>query len=765
MKRHRNRSIGKRRLFEAVVRGWTVRKHSRRAVVGMLGAAALLGGWTRQARAQDAYSPTPAVIPSETPVDATQPAPASAPVEQNTVAPAYMPEVLVTGEKGRKPASPKFTQPLRDTPQTINVIPKQAIQEQGATTMRDVLRNVPGISIQAGEGGVPAGDNLSIRGFNARTDFFVDGVRDFGGYSRDPFNVEQVEVFKGPASTYAGRGSTGGSINTVTKKPFETRSYAGSVMAGSAETFRGTLDLNQPITAGIGLRVNAMTTEGNIPGRDVVDNERWGVAPSLTFGMNGSTKLTLGYFHLEQDNLPDYGIPWVPNTNTALAGYQDQPPPVDFSTFYGIKTRDFEDIDTHIGTAELSHDFNESVSLRNQLRLGRTVRDSVITAPRFAANNATTINRNLQSRDQADGILSNQTDVSFKFNTGSVGHALVTGMEWSRETSVNHARTAAAAPAAPLYSPNPDDAFTGVLVRTGARTDATAKSLSGYLFDTLTLTERWELLGGLRLDSFDVDFVSVSTGGAPSSLSRKDNMLSWRTGVVFKPVRPGSFYLALGTSFNPSAEGLTLANTATAANSINVKPEENRSVELGTKWDFLREQLSFSAAVFRTEKTNARTEDPANPSDVIVLEGEQRVEGFEAGAAGKLTDKWSLSGGYTYLDGKVVASRNLVELGRTLTNTPRHSLSAWTSYQLPWNIDVGGGLQYVGERVNSTTTPRKAPGYWVADAMLAYRINENIGFRLNGYNLADENYIDRVGGGHFIPGAGRSGTLTTDFKF
>jgi catecholate siderophore receptor len=225
--------------------------------------------------------------------------------------------VEVTGQP-RSVASPKFTQPLRDIPQTINVITAAVMEQQGATTLREVLRNVPGITFQAGEGGVPAGDQLTIRGFSARTDIFVDGVRDFGGYTRDSFNLEQVEVAKGPASGITGRGSTGGSINQVSKTPGLTSSYGGSVGAGNAEYVRSTLDLNQPIAAlpGAAVRLNAMWTDASVPGRDLVESQRWGVAPSIAMGLGTPTRASLSYFHLAQDNLPEYGIPWVPvNTN------------------------------------------------------------------------------------------------------------------------------------------------------------------------------------------------------------------------------------------------------------------------------------------------------------------------------------------------------------------------------------------------------------------------------------------------------------------
>ena len=329
--------------------------------------------------------------------------------------------VEVTG-RPRSVASPKFTEPLRDIPQTINVITSAVMEQQGATTLREVLRNVPGITFQAGEGGVPAGDQLSIRGFSARTDIFVDGVRDFGGYTRDSFNLEQVEVAKGPASGITGRGSTGGSINQVSKTPGLTASYGGSLGGGNAEYARSTLDINQPIAAlpGTAVRLNAMWNDAGVPGRDNVESQRWGIAPSIAIGLGTPTRASLSYFHLAQDNLPEYGIPWVPvNTNPELAAYSNDRPPVDQSNFYGLKARDYENTATDMGTLQVDHDFSGTTTLRNITRYGVTDRDSVITAPRFVSvNTSTMLNRQLQSRDMEDGILANQTNLTARFQTG-----------------------------------------------------------------------------------------------------------------------------------------------------------------------------------------------------------------------------------------------------------------------------------------------------------------------------------------------------------
>lgn len=665
------------------------------------------------------------------------------------------------------PVSPKYTEPLRDVPQTVMVIPRGLIEEQGATTLRDALRNVTGISIQAGEGGggLP-GDNLTIRGFAARNDIFMDGVRDFGSYTRDLFNVEQVEIVKGPASLYMGRGSTGGSLNMASKTPGLGAARSATLGAGTDEYGRATVDVNQPVPAlgeHTAFRVNAMWTNADTPGRDAVGSERWGIAPSLAFGLGTPTRTTLSYSRLDQDNVPEYGLPWVPATNVPLAAYANQAAPVDFDNFYGLTDRDYEKTVTDIATAEVAHDFTDSLSLRSLVRHGSATRDSIITAPRFASNDSTAINRQLQSRDLTDAILSQQNDLTFHFETGTVHHAFVTGTEVARETSENHARTGPTAPTADLFDPNPGDPYTGLITRTGARTESEADTAALYASDTLRLNEKWEVSAGLRWDYFKVDFLNVAVSQTAERFDRTDRMLSWRGGVVHKPAQNGSVYVSAGTSFNPSADGNTgLSLTASTA---DLAPEKSRTYEIGTKWDFPASRLFLTGAVFRTEKVNARTPG-VNPGDPpTVLQGEQRIDGFEIGVTGNLTNRWSTFFGYTYLDSEVVESNTPAEVGSELTNTPEHSASLWTTYRVLRGFEIGAGAQYVDERLNNLTTRRYAPDYLLFDAMASYDFNQGFTLRLNLFNLTDERYIDRVGGGHFIPGTGQSVALTTAIGF
>lgn len=695
---------------------------------------------------------------------AAEPAPVPVLPEVNVSADSETP----SGYTPPPPASPRFTQPLLDTAQTVTVVPQAVIKERGATTLRDVLRNVTGISMQAGEGGTPAGDQLSVRGFSARTDIFVDNVRDFGGYTRDPFNIEQVEVVKGPSSDYSGRGSTGGSINLVSKTPFLDDFTAADVTLGSDAYRRTTVDVNHTLpgldTAAV--RVNLMYHDQDIAGRDVVENQRFGIAPSLSFGLGTPTEITFSLFHMEQDNVPDYGIPWVPMANATgpLAGKGDKPGPVDYANWYGLKDRDHEDVRTTIGTAIFDYTFNDTVKLRNLTRWGETERDSIITAPRFDGLSNTMIRRSdWKSRDQVDSIVSNVTDVTLNFDTGTVRHTVLVGVEGALEKEKLHTRLATGpdSPSTPLESPNPDDPYLENIQRTGGAAKTDARTVAGYISESMELNRFWELNGGLRLDRFDVEF---DPDGAPSQ-DRVDTLWSYRGGIVFKPARRGSIYLGYGTSFNPTVEGFTVSSSVNNLGLADLEPEKNRSYELGTKWEVLSGRMFLTAALFRTDKTNARTQDPDDPTDLVVLEGEQRVQGVELGMAGNVTDAWAVFAGYTYLDSEIRKSNAPTEIGNDLPNAPRHTFNLWTTYAVAPTVDVGFGASYADERFNSTNNLRTAPDYWVYEAMVGWRVSDTFSMRLNLQNLTDEKYIDYVGGGHFIPGTGRTVLLTSSVAF
>lgn len=673
-------------------------------------------------------------------------------------APVQLPPVSVEGqqpadERSYQPqqaASPKYTEPLRDTPQTITVVPQALMRDQAATTLREALRYVPGVAQVAGEGGGPQGDALRIRGFVANTDIYSDGMRDIAQTARDPFNVEQIEVAKGPSSAYGGRGTTGGSVNLVTKSPRLDAFWGADVTAGTEETRRVTVDVNQPLDFGIpgaALRLNAMTHDAGFAGRDVIESERWGFAPSLALGLGTPTRFTVGYFHLTQENVPDYGLP-------VIAG---RVAPVREDNFYGFRSLNTEQTDTDSLTAEIEHDLTNWLTLRDQARYQRDLRFAIVSPPRNPNLAANTVTRNPTGRDTETTFAINQFDATAKFSTGFVRHTLVAGVEISRERVENQPIQFANAPIDNLFNPNPDAAFTGTQTR-GAITESDGDNRAIYAFDTLKFGERWEFVGGLRYDRFEFDTTNQTTG---ATISQTTSEPSWRAAIVYKPIPNASVYVAYGTSFNPSTEALSL-NAANAS----VDPEENRSYEIGAKWDVFREKLSLTAALFRTDKTNARETDPN--TGVTDLFGEQRAEGLELGAAGNVTDKWAVFAGYVYTHSEILetVTANIPE-GGELPNAPKHSFSLWTTYELPWKLQVGGGAQYISDRFLNSQNTTKDGSYTLFDATVAYHLTENVDVRLNILNLTDEFYIERAhaGGAHVVPGAGRTALVTTSVRF
>lgn len=705
----------------------------------------------------------------------TKPAPEKAVDE----IPADMQEVVVEADAAvynvQRLQSPKYTEPLRDVPQTITVIPKQLIEDRGAFSLRDVLRNTPGVSVQAGEGGAVGGDNLTIRGFASRSDIFLDGVRDLGAYNRDPFNTEQVEVTKGPSSPTAGRGSTGGNINLSTKMAGLESFYITNLTGGTDNLYRATVDVNQPLSDHIAMRFNGMYHSQDTPGRDDVFSERYGLAGSLAFGLGTDTRFMLNYQHVKEDNLPDFGIPYVgapgaggstyAGTGAILNNYINQAPPVSFDSFYGNPELDFEHVQNDTISAILEHDFSDKLKLRNLTRYSRTYRHSVTTAPRFRDtvdnNNNTTpniftslLNRQSQQRRATNEVFSNQTIVTAEFDTGPIKHALVAGLEFAFERQLN-GNNATVTTTTDLFNPGTTTGPTLPLPNTPGDAEAHLDTTSVYLFDTLKFGKHFELNGGVRYDHLEAD---VRGADGATGQSRKDDLVSWKAGLVYKPVEYGSIYFGYGTSFNPSIDG-----TAGLALATSLEPEENRSYELGTKWDLLSERLSITAALFRTEKTNARVTDPILGT---VLGGNQVVQGVEFGISGQITQNWQVFAGYAYMQSETEATPNPAQIGQTLGNAPENTFNLWTTYNIIEPLQVGFGAQFVDDRLNGdTNTARLAPSYWTFDAMLSYKISKNVTVRLNIYNLADERYVDRVGGGHFVPGPGRSAALTASIKF
>lgn len=699
---------------------------------------------------------------------------------------------IITEQRGseyqnKSASSPKFTAPLVDTPRTVNIIPEQLIKDRGATSLQDVLRNTPGVTLGSGEGGTPTGDRPFIRGYEASTDIFIDGMRDYARGSHETFNLESVEIIKGPSSAYTGRGGTGGSINLSTKKPKLVNFLEGTIGVGNGGQNRQTLDGNYVLTDSVAVRLNLMRMGGDTPGRDDVEYDRWGIAPSISFGLGTPTRVTLSYAHIENKDTPDMGIPFRNDANPD----RTKPIKVDRDNFYGRRNVDFNENVFDTATVEFEHDINDAFTLRNATRYGTSLNHYLFTRPTFdncspktrsnpggyvgtPSSSCATENADLEftranrARYRKSESIINQTDVFGTFNTGAFAHNITAGAEFSREEISSKTMTAtAASDTDSFWNPNSGGRYDKSISYGPKLKDGDIKTMAYYVFDTVELNEQWSLNGGLRYDKFKV--YKNAVGKSPSE-SREDGMWNYQAGIVFKPAHNGSVYLSYGTSSNPSGENLGqnggADGPAGAAQVNDLKPEKSRSIELGTKWDVLNDKLSLTAALFETRKTDARSSDPITGD--VSLAGENRVRGIELGATGSITDKWDIWAGYTYLDPKIKKYRNGKNVydGNQIKFIAKNSATLWTTYEPIKDWTIGGGVSYVGERYVDDSNTLKLPSHTLYDAMLGYRMSRNLELQLNVNNITDTRVYDASHVGLFANvGPGRSYMLNANYSF
>lgn len=684
---------------------------------------------------------------------------------------------------------------LVDTPQTITVVPQQVIQDQHTSTVTEALHNVPGISFFGGEGGTQ-GDNINIHGYSARNDFYRDGIRDPGWYTRDSFSVENVEVLKGPSSFLFGRGSTGGVVNLTSKLP-KFAEFTNLEVAGySSPGVRTTLDVNRA-WGDVAARVVLLGNDTNVTDRDHVVNRRVGIAPSITANITPSTHATLSYINQHDNNVPDYGIPILPGS--FFGSKFGAPAPVPKNTFYGT-VNDKEEVDAHILTLKLDHEINAQWKIANQTRYSAIDRfvsvrgtqigtTNLFTTPTggralssvpFGANlyNLYVNNGNYFQNKTRNTLFTNLTDVVGHFDTGFLQHTVNAGLELSHERRDQFRSTyvSGIADRVSLGAPNPYVIAPGVLPATSTDQYAVGQGAGIYAGDQVKIGPYFDLLGGIRYDHLRVDQFSTlkntytdavvgPNGTTPVNLTNTVDFVSWRAGAVVHPVENSSIYFMYGTSFDPSGEFLTITN-----GQQNSKPVTNETYEIGAKYDLFANQLSLTGALFRVTQKNA-LELVDSASSTYQQVGTTRVEGFELGIAGKITDRWSVFGGYTYMDGRVLSSALangafVTTPGNKLQNVPRNTFALTSTYELIRGLKIGGSAFYTSDRyVNSANTSR-VPGYWRFDALGSYDVTQNFAIQLNIWNIANtKNFESLSGFGAAQPGTGRTAVLTARYKF
>jgi catecholate siderophore receptor len=672
--------------------------------------------------------------------------------------------------------------PVRDIPQFVNIVPQSVLVSQQATTLQDALRNVPGITYGAPEGGISAAFVPFLRGFPANGDLFLDGLRDLGEYNRDTFNLQSVEVLKGPSALMFGRGGTGGVINQVSKVPTRDPLKEVGVSLGTYGEKRLTGDLVAPIgeTAALGIAAMAEDSEIYV---DTVEVEKLGIAPTLRLGIGTPLDVQLSLFYLKTEDITSYGQP------TLGANFDFAMPPVSLEKFYGLTNLDYTDLDTKIATLAVRYQFNEAVSLRNVTRWASYKRDmeatiAVLATKDLNGNPVTSATpRQLlmvqqthnKARDNDDTALINQTELTWKLSTGAIKHTLFAGLELTKEeldrtTYLFDADPATAGTQAPTTTTSllfPENGTQLSYTKTpSANALSEAESISVYVQDQIEFTPQWKALLGLRWEDYDSETRSNSLTPATAStgpFGRDDQFVSGRAGLIFQPSAAQSYYVSFGNSYNPSGELGVYGASGTNLNAQNelLDPEENVNYEAGAVWN--ARDVQIQAAVFRNEKTNARMNDPV--LGVTVLEGKRRVDGVELGFAGRLSPRWDIYGAAAYMDGEIVTGPANVQ-GKDMP-IPEWSGSLWTVYRLGGGWEVGGGAFASSERWIDDQNRGEIPGYVRVDATLAY-VQPKYDIRLNVFNVFDEVYY--IGGYQnspvrVVPGQPQSAMLTMRYRF
>ena len=733
-------------------------------------------------------------------------------------------EVKVVGAKENdfkadKASSPKYTEALVNTPQTITVIKRELIEQQGAVTLTEALRNTPGVgTFFLGENGsTNTGDAIYMRGFDTSGSIYVDGVRDVGAISRDVFNIEQIDVLKGPAGTDSGRSAPTGSVNLTTKQPTLENAFSTIVTVGSAKQKRVAADWNHVINAdtGTAVRLNVLDQDSENPGRSEVKNKRWAIAPTVAFGLNGKTRVFLDFLHVKQDNVPDGGVPTV-----GLPGYTSpdkarpyiaNAPKVDPKNFYGT-TSDFDKVKADMVTLRVEHDFSPTLKLQNTTRYGKTQQNYLLTGFMGSADNLWTekrtdaktgvvtdvgavagdpsswkLARTIRTvRDRDNTILTNQTNVTAEFDTGAFKHTMVAGLELTNEkqTSYGYKGTGTFKDPTPLYAPNPNVQPQDLnMVRDGTFIDTTVNTQSAYLFDTIKIGEKWMINGGVRLDRFDIGYSDIVLSTAsnkllpvgtpvPTRLSAADTLVNGKIAALYKPTPDSSVYAMYATSkAPPGGNTFALSASASSASNANYEPQVTTTKEIGTKWDFLKQKLALTAALYQTVVKNEVEQDPVDLLKYYQT-GKKQVQGIEIGVTGELMRNWLVSAGYTRMNATVESGKMVsANLSNSLVYTPKQAFTAWTSYTLPMGLKLGGGARFVDQMLRGADgavgTPVSTDSYWVYDAMATYPVSKNVDLQLNVYNLADKQYVASINksGYRYTPGAPRSVSVSANFHF
>jgi catecholate siderophore receptor len=642
---------------------------------------------------------------------------------------------------GVSPTATKTLTALRDVPQTLTVVPRELLADQNVLSVGGAMRNVPGVTVAQGEGNR---DQVVIRGISTASDFFVNGVRDDQERFRDLYNVQSVEVLQGPAAVLFGRGGAGGVVNLVTSRPMRQTPSEVNLSVGSFDHKRATAQLGGGLNDKVTYRLNLMSEDSG-GFRDAFFLERYAVNPTIGFDLNASTSLTVGFEHLSDHRLADRGIP-------SQAG---RPLVVEASQLFGSIEQNDARSGNDTASFVFEHRFSPRLTLRNSFLSGQYDKFYQNVYPGSAVNAAGTFTLAAYNHEVDRTNTFNQTDLIYSARFGGVTHTLLAGAEFGHQFQDELRQTAANITNVPAADPirNADFASAPLTVNRHASSDIAAV----YVQDQMTLGAGFKAVVGARTDRFAVRVDDRMPANV--DLARTDVETSPRAGVIYQPSRATSFYTSYSYTFLPSGQTLGLA-----ANTAQLSPENARNYEIGTKLDLLGQRLNVSAALFRLDRNNVKNTDPNDPLR-LVLTGQQRTEGVTLSASGSVLPKWTLVGGYSYLNARITQNTSAASAGRLVGLVPRSQFNLWSTYDLTERWGGGGGVVRQAKMFASFSNQVELPGFTRVDAVVYYRMNR-YRLALNAENLFNTGYYSTANGDNNIsPGAPRSVQLSFRVMF
>jgi catecholate siderophore receptor len=616
----------------------------------------------------------------------------------------------------------KTLTPLRDIPQSVTVVTRELIKDQMMTSVGDVMRYVPGISVHQGENNR---DQVIIRGNSSSADFFINGVRDDVQYYRDLYNVDRVEALKGPNALVFGRGGAGGVVNRVMKEAGSQPLREFSLQAGMFDNRRFTMDVDQPVSGKVAVRLNGVY-ENSDSFRDFVGLERYGFTPTITVNPSDRTRITLRYEYLSDTRVADRGI----------TSYRGAPADVPASTYYGNPNLSDVNAAVNIGSGTIEHRFN-TFTLRNSTSLANYDRGYQNFVPGAVTADKTQVALTAYNNATDRTNLFNQTDVTATALTGSWRHTVLAGAELGHQLTDNFRNTGffnntATSILVPYSAPT---VFTPTTFRQSA-TDANnhliANVAAAYAQDQIELSSHVQALAGVRFDRFDLTYHDNRSG---ATLARPDNLVSPRAGLVYKPIVSVSIYTSYGVSYLPgSGDQFSSLTNITE----QLKPEQFTNYEVGAKWD-ARPGLSLTTALYGLDRTNTRSTDPNDPTRIIQT-GSQRTNGYEIGVNGRATPLWSIAGGYAFQNAFVTTATTAAAAGAVVGQVPHHTFSLWNNYRVMPRVGAALGVLYRSDMFAAIDNIVTLPGYARADAAAFVTLSRELRVQVNVENLFNASY-------------------------